>query len=114
MLKKLGITTIALAGMLAFAAPKKADARVCFGVYVGGPAYSYPVAPAPVAPYAYAPNYAYVAPAPAYVEPYYAAPSYRFGFGFGGDRDHDHDYGRHESHERAEHSFRGGERGGRR
>jgi len=113
MFKQLGITTLALAGLLGFAAPKKADARVRFGVYVGSPAYTYvPPAPAP-APY-YAPDYydngyaapAYAYPAPAYVQPYYAAPTYGFGLGFGG---HDRDHWRHDEH--FEHGFRGGEHG---
>jgi hypothetical protein len=119
MLKQLGITTMALAGLLGMAAPKKADARVHFGVYLGGPAYTYPVAPVapvPAAPYAYAPDYgyygdpAYAAPAPAYVEPYYAAPSYGFGIGIGGwGHDHDH-WGGHEF--RGHENFRGGHEGG--
>lgn len=105
MLKKLGLTTLTIAGMLAFAAPRKAEARTHIGVYFGAPAYTYPVQPYYAAPapdyYNYpAPSYDY--PAPAYVDPYYAAPSYGYGFGFawGG---HDRDHWRHEMHERQEH-----------
>jgi hypothetical protein len=84
MLKKIGLPMIALAGLLAFAAPRAADARVHFGVSVGGPVYAAPApypygygyAPAPyVDPY-YAPTY--VAPAP-YVDPYFGV-----GVGIGG------------------------------
>jgi hypothetical protein len=62
MLKKIGLPILALAAVMAFAAPQKADARVRFGVSIGGPVY---VAPAP-APYAYDPYYA--------GDPYYVAP----------------------------------------
>jgi hypothetical protein len=83
MLKRLGITTIALAGLLGFAATKKADAHPHFSVYIGGPAYTYP--------YAYSPYYGY---------PYYGYPNYgSYGFGFGG-WDHEH-------HEWHEHGFHG-------
>jgi hypothetical protein len=76
MLKTLGITTIALAGLLGFAAPKKAEAQVHFGVYVGAP-YAYP--------YAYAPYYG----DPYYGYPYYVGPSYGFGAGHWGHEHHE-------------------------
>jgi len=85
MLKTIGITTIALAGLLGFAAPKKADAETHFGVYLGGPAYTYPVAPY-YAPYGY-PYYGY---------PYYGGPSY--GYGFGGWGHEHHEWHGHEFH----------------
>jgi len=86
MLKKLGLPIIALAALMAFAAPQKADARVRFGISFGAPVYT---APVPVAPYVYGYSYpayqvdpyaygnGYVAPAP-YVDPYVApvAPYY--------------------------------------
>lgn len=111
MLKKLGFPMIALAAVMAFGAPRAADARVRIGVSIGAPAY---VAPAPVIPYAYPNAYAnpyvdpyayappvYAAPAPAYVEPFVT-------FG-GGWRGNDHvinrggyvrgfDRGGHEAH----------------
>jgi len=86
MLKKLGMTTIALAGLLGFAAPKKADAAVHFGVAVGGPVYTYP--------YAYGPNYGY----PYYGYPYYYGPAYGFGVGIGGWGHGHHDFHGHEFH----------------
>ena len=67
MLKKVGVPMLALAGLLAFGAPRAAQARVHFGVALGAPVYA-----APVAPYPYA--YPYAAPDP-YVDPYYA-PAY--------------------------------------
>jgi len=71
MLKKIGFPMMALFGLLAVAPLNQAKAAVRFGVYVGGPAYTYPVYPPyPVAP---APAYVYpapVVPAPAYVYPY--------------------------------------------
>jgi|SRR5580658_9062180 hypothetical protein len=82
MIKKIGLPLIALTAVLAFATPKQADARVRFGVSVGGPVY---VGPAPYAPYAYpAYNPYYAAPYPAYVGPAYVGPSVGVGFGFGG------------------------------
>jgi hypothetical protein len=121
MLKKLGLPIIALAALMAFAAPQKADARVRFGISFGAPVYT---APVPVAPYAYGYSYpayhvdpyaygnGYVAPAP-YVDPYVApvAPYYGgFSLGFGGHRyygDHERfEHERHERHERFEHGYR--------
>jgi len=40
MIKKIGLPLIALTAVLAFAAPKQADARVRFGVAIGGPVYA--------------------------------------------------------------------------
>jgi hypothetical protein len=87
---------MALAGMLTFVAPPKADARIRFGVAIGGPVYT---APVPVYPYgyqypypAYGPNY-YAAPV--YPYPYpgraYVAPYGGFSVGIGGGH---RDYGR--------------------
>ena len=105
MLKKIGLPMMALAGLLAFATPRPADARIRFGIGIGGPVYT---APVPLDPYAYtypyqdpyyAPQY-YNAP-PVYSYPYVApAVPYGYGgFGFG--------WGGHDRHERYEH--RGGE-----
>jgi uncharacterized membrane protein YedE/YeeE len=84
MIKKIGLPLIALTAVLAFAAPKQADARVRFGVSIGAPVY---VGPAPYVPYAY-PGYNpyYAAPYPAYVAPgpVYGGPSVGIGLGFGG------------------------------
>jgi hypothetical protein len=116
MLKKLGLPVLALAALMAFAAPQKADARVRFGISIGGPVYT---APVPVAPYGYGYSYpeyqvdpyayGYVAPAPyvAPVAPYYGGVT----FGFGGNRyyhrDHERfEHERHERHERFEHGHR--------
>jgi hypothetical protein len=95
MLKKIGLPLIALAGIMAFGAPRAAQARVHFGVAIGGPVYTAPVAPYPYAyapapyadPYYYPP--AYVAPAP-YVQPYVG-----IGVGIGGGY-YGHGYVRHE------------------
>jgi len=87
MIKKIGLPLIALTAVLAFGTPKQADARVRFGVAIGGPVYTAPV------PYAY-PNYgypyynsAYVAPVAPYgyvaPAPYYG-PSVGVGIGIGG------------------------------
>jgi hypothetical protein len=88
MLKKLGITTIALAGLLGFAAPRKADAKVHVGIAVGPPVYTYP--------YAYGPYYNY----PYYESPYYyGGPSYFYGYGHGGwGHEHHEFHGGHEWH----------------
>jgi hypothetical protein len=84
MQKKIGLPLIALAGIMAFGAPRAAEARVHFGVAIGGPVYTAPVAPYPYG-YGYAPPYvdpyygpAYVAPAP------YVAPYVGVGIGIGG------------------------------
>ncbi len=116
MLKKIGLPMLALAGLLAFAAPRAAEARVHIGVAIGGPVYA-----APVAPYAYPYQYGYAPPA--YADPYYAPPAYvapapvvvnpylTFGFG-GGWGGYSHGYVGH-GYARG-HEFRGGFRGGRR
>lgn len=112
MLKKIGLPMLAVAGILAFATPQKADARVRFGIGIGGPVYT---APVPVAPYAYpyaAPDY-YATPTYPYdygYAPYaypYAAPYYGGGvtFGFGGH------YGDHDRYERGR-GWEGHGRGG--
>lgn len=94
MLKKIGITTLALAGGLAFAVPRKADAAVRFGIGFGAPAYTYPVAPA--YPYSY---YGY--PAPVYGYPGYVVPGAGIGFGWGGG------WGGHWGGHRGGHDFHG-------
>jgi len=83
MIKKIGLPLMALAAVLAFGAPKQADAQVRFGVGVGigGPAY---VAPAPyVAPYA---PYGYCSVYDPYCAGYapYVGPSVGIGLGWGG------------------------------
>src|SRR5947207_11573100 len=104
MLKKIGLSGLLLAGLMAFAAPRPAQAEVHFGVYVGVPAYSSPsYGGYGYDPYAssYGYDYGYPAPvyqyrAPAYVTPYSYAPSYRNQWG---NRDwdrHDRDRDRHE------------------
>jgi hypothetical protein len=83
MLKKIGIATLALAGVLAFAAPK-ANAAVRFGIGLGvAPVVpAVPVAPAvPAYPYAYPYGYDYVPYGYAYP---YVGPSIGLGFGSGG------------------------------
>jgi len=98
---------MALAGLLTFVTPPKADARIRFGVAIGGPVYT---APVPVYPYgyqypypAYGPNY-YGAPVYPYTAPAYVAPYGGFSFGFGG---HYHrDYGRHHEPQRFDHGHR--------
>ena len=84
MLKKIGLPIIALAGVMAFGAPRAAQARVHFGVAIGGPVYTAPVAPYPY-PYAYGPA-PYVDPyyAPTYVAPAPYVPSFGIGVGIGG------------------------------
>jgi hypothetical protein len=52
MLRKLGIPAVALAGMLALFTPSHADAKVRFGVQIGGPVYPYPYY-GPAYPYGY-------------------------------------------------------------
>lgn len=105
MLKRGGMATLALAGMLAFAAaaPQKANAAVHIGVVLGAPVYSYPATPYP---YGYAYPYGY----PTYSYPY-VSPGYGYGTGFGtvggywggghwdrGHWDHEHRDGGHGFH----------------
>ena len=119
MLKKIGLSAIALAAVLFLAAPHQASAAVRFGVSIGAPAYTYPVNPGPYAygystdPYAY-PNYDYPYPAVpyAYPTPGSVAPYYSYGWG-GHER---HEWQEHEHREYRAPAFRGheGVRGGRR
>ena len=89
MLKKIGFTTAALFGLLLVGNAKPAKADVRFGVYLGAPAYTYPVDP-----YAYSNAYPYPY---GYTAPVYRAPSYVAPYSYG-YRDRDHD--RHEWRER--------------
>ena len=85
MLKRLGIPILAFAAMLCIS-PKPAEARIHFGVYLGGPSYYAP----PPGPYYYSPYPAY----PYYYAPYYSYPSYyrnRSFYPYGGYRGY---YGR--------------------
>jgi hypothetical protein len=82
MFKKIGLATLAVAGVMAFATPRRADAAVRFGVGFGVPAYTYPVAPA--YPYSYYGYPAYGYPAPGYGYPAYVGPGVGIGFGWGG------------------------------
>ena len=106
MLKKIGLPMITLAAVLAFATPRQADARIRFGIGIGGPVYT---APVPVNPYGYTypypaygsgyyapPAYSYPYTPPVYVDPY-VAPYGGFSFGFGGHRDYGY-HGRVEGH----------------
>jgi hypothetical protein len=77
MLKKIGLPMMALFGLLALAPLNQAKAAVRFGVYVGAPAYTYPVYPAYP-----------VVPAPGYVYPYSAW----VGRDFHGHFDRGHDF----------------------
>jgi hypothetical protein len=64
MLKKIGLTTIALLGMLSMA-PHPAKAAVRIGIGVGVPAYTYPAYPVyPAYPPAYPPVAVTVTPGP--------------------------------------------------
>ena len=99
MLKKIGLSTVALIATLVLLAPAPARAEVRFGVTIGTPAYAYPTY---VDPYPYADYYAYPAPTYVYPAPRYVAPSYSYTW-----RDHDRrewrEHERHEWHERMEH-----------
>jgi len=102
MLKKIGLSAIALAAMLILVAPPQASAAVRFGVSIGAPVYTYPGSPYPYSyaypnnPYAYPYNdYAYPAVPYAYPTPGYVAPYYSYG------------WGGHERHEWREHGDRG-------
>jgi len=74
MIKRIGLATLALAGVMAFAAPQKANAAVRFGIGFGAPVYTYPVYPYPY--------YGY--PGPVYAYPGYMGPGFGIGFGLGG------------------------------
>lgn len=66
------ITGAALAGALLFAAPKKADAQVSFGISVGHPYYGYG--------YGYRPYYSGYNRPYAYGYPAYGYPAYGYGY----------------------------------
>jgi hypothetical protein len=122
MLKKLGLSAIALLGILLIAPAQQAKAGVHFGIGVGvAPAvpyygYAAPPAPdpyysAPYDPYAYGYNTPYVAPyvTPSYVYPY----SYGGYYGGGWGRGYGHDYrGAYRGGWGGGHEFRGGHGGG--
>ena len=76
MLKKVGLATLALAGLMSFASPK-ADAAVRFRIGVGVPPYSYP--------YAYPYGYPYGYPYPAYGPYTYSYPNAGPSIGLGFD-----------------------------
>jgi len=111
MFKRIGISMALLAGVLAFAAPKQADAKVHIGVYLGAPA---PVYTAPAYP-AYGYN-SYVDPyATPYVDPYaYPAPVYVSPYSYGGRYYRNYDHERHERMEHERHEMREHSRGWRR
>lgn len=113
MLKKIGLPLIALTACLTFVTPRKADARVHFGIAIGGPVYTAPAYP-----------YAYSYPYSPYGSGYYAQPAYPYGYGYGYDAPYYSGYGVygygyggrhweherhewHERHERYEHGYRG-------
>ncbi len=108
MLKKIGISTLALAVGLLMFNPAPAKAGVRFGVSVGTPpVYSYPADPyAYPVPYAY--PYDYYA-----VPPTYVYPGYGFSYGFGWDHDRG-EFRDHGNHEFRGHDFSGHEGGHRR
>jgi hypothetical protein len=96
MFKRIGISMALLAGLVAFAAPKQAEAKVHIGVYLGAPAPVYTAPAYPAYGYdSYVDPYAtpYVYPAPVYVSPY--------SYGGGYYRNYGHE--RHEWRERMEH-----------
>jgi len=96
MLKKLGIPVLALAGMLAFATPQPAEAKVHFGVTIGAP---------PVYPYPYCSPYDPACAGYVYPYGYYPQPYVYGGFGWHGHRSHEFHghsnfHGHHEEHHR--------------
>src|SRR5258706_5922838 len=99
MLKKIGISTLALVAMLIMFSPAQAQAGVRFGVAIGTP----PVYAYPADPYAYPVPYAY--PYDYYaVPPTYVYPGFGFSYGY---RDHDrHEFREHCDHELREHESR--------
>lgn len=120
MFKRIGLSVALLAGLLIFAAPRKANAEVHFGVILGAPAPVYTAPPPPAYgydPYGYDPyaggygyDYAppaYDYPAPAYVSPYSGygyGGGYYGGWGWGGHERHEwREHERHEMHEMREH-----------
>ncbi len=109
MLKKLGVPMIALAGMLAFALPPKADARIHFGIGIGGPVYT---APVPAYPYDY--SYPYGAYGNYYAPPVYSYPYVAPGYGYVPYGGFSLGFGSGWGHERYEHEghFEGGHYGG--
>ena len=114
MFKRIGISLALLAGLVAFAAPKPADAKVHIGVYLGArPVYTAPAYPAYgynsyVDPYATP----YVDP---YVDPYaYPAPVYVAPYSYGGRYYRNYDHERHERMELEQHEMRDHSRGWRR
>ena len=87
MLKKFSFPLLVLLAALMLIPAPQASAAVRFGVFVGGPVYTYPVYPRPYVypyPYAYAPYPAYGYAEPAYVYPY----TYWGGY-WGGHRRHE-------------------------
>jgi hypothetical protein len=98
MFKRIGISMALLAGLMAFATPRKANAEVHFGVYVGTPAPVYSYRPAyPSYSYgydSYSDYYSYPAPVYSYPAPVYS-------YGYRDNRSIEHQ--RHEMRERLEH-----------
>src|SRR6185437_8564951 len=122
MLKKLGLSAIALFGILLIVPAQQAKAGVHVGIGVGGapaaPYYGYaapdPYYAAPYDSYAYDYTTPYVAPyvAPTYVYPY-SYGGYRGGWGHGDRREYHGGY--HDAYRggwRGGHEFRGGHDGG--
>ena len=108
MLKKLGIPVVALADLLSFGVPKKAEAGVHFGIGIGvAPPYSYydPYYAAPYSPYVYPYGEAYAGPA--YVEPYTYVTPYSYG-GYWGRGWHDRGRGERFDRGRGFGHFHGG------
>jgi hypothetical protein len=106
MLKRIGLSVMLLAGVLAFAAPRRADAAVRFGIYLGAPApvYAAPAYPAyPAYNYNPYPDYYAAPPVYDYPAPVYVAP-YSYG-GYYGNHWREHD--RHEMREHGGRDFRG-------
>lgn len=109
--KKLSIPVVALLGMLVLLTPPQASARVRFGISIGGPVYTAPVAPYSYG-YAYPPDYYdYQGYYPAYPQTYnYVVPAapyggyYSNGY-YGRGREH-WEHERHEQRERMEHRYR--------
>jgi hypothetical protein len=97
MLKKLGIPTLVLAGILALLTPPRADGRVRLhvGVGVGAPVYTYPYPAYPAYPY----GYTY----PGYVTPYtdpFVYDTWSFGHHTWGGHERHHERFEHRDHDR--------------